>query len=108
MVQTYSCSTHHEDVIGVWNLASSSEEFTKVVELERKLKERENENQHFQRREGEPSRADLPDRGCLRRQSPEWTLAEHLTLPAANRRHNHTISAQPTEERSTHTLNTRT
>lgn len=38
MVQTYRCNTHHEDVIGVWNLASSSEEFTKVVELEESSK----------------------------------------------------------------------
>lgn len=40
IIQNYSNNTHHEDVICVWNLASSSEEFTKVVELERKFKER--------------------------------------------------------------------
>lgn len=39
-IQNYSNNTHHEDVICVRNLASGSEEFTKVIELERKFKER--------------------------------------------------------------------
>lgn len=33
-----SSKTYHEDVICVWNLASGSEEFTKVVELDRMVK----------------------------------------------------------------------